>query len=339
MRIFQLVVFLFLFSVLIIAGNYLRSVIRLADSSIVNNRAIFVGPRFLDQYTIQSLGKRSFSGSDFRIEKTLSDNSTYTSYLFSFKTSLKKVTGLMNVPKGFSPFPVVLMIRGYVDREKYTTGMGTQRAGEVFADKGYLTLAPDFLGYGGSDNPSVEPLEERFKTYTTLLDLYGLISEKQNGQCQMPNVKCEMLYLWAHSNGGQIALTFLEITGVSIPTVLWAPVSKPFPYSILYFTDDSDDHGKALRKVVSKFETLYDVNRYSISEYLNQIKAPILLQQGTKDESVPKSWSDELNKKLGILGKDTTYVVYEGADHNLLGSWSEAVKKDLEFFEPLTKYP
>lgn len=334
MRIFQLVVSFFLFSVLFVAGNYLRSVIRLADSSIVNNKTIFVGPRFLDQYTIQSLGKRPFFGSDFRIEKALSDNSTYTSYLFSFRTSLKKVTGLINVPKGSGPFPVVLMIRGYVDRQKYVTGTGTQRAGEVFADKGYLTLAPDFLGYGGSDNPSIEPLEERFQTYTTLLDLYGLIVRLPESNPLTPGValNSSRIYIWAHSNGGQIALTFLEITGVRTPTALWAPVSKPFPYSILYFTDDSDDHGKALRKVVSKFETLYDVNRYSISEYLNNIKAPILLQQGMKDESVPKSWSDELNKKLGILGKDITYAVYEGADHNLLGSWSEAVKKDLEFF-------
>ena len=325
MRIFHPLVFFFLLSVLIITGNYLRSVIRLADSSVMNSKTIFVGPRIFDQYSIQSLGKRSFSGSGFRIEKTLSDNSTYTSHLFSFKTSLKKVTGLMNVPKGNGPFPAILMVRGYVDRKDYATGMGTNRAGDIFASAGFITLAPDFLGYGGSDNPSVEPLEERFQTYTTFLDLYGLASKVEK-------VNVNKVYIWAHSNGGQIALTFLEITEAGIPTVLWAPVSKPFPYSILYFTDEADDYGKSLRKVVSKFETLYDVNRYSIAEYLNNIKAPILLQQGTKDESVPKSWSDELNKRLKLLGKEVNYVVYEGADHNLLGSWSEAVKKDLEFF-------
>ena len=252
MRIFHFFVLFFLISVFILTGTYLRDTIRLADSSVVNNKTIFVGPRLFDQYTIQSLGKRPFFGSDFRIEKTLSDNLTYASYLFSFKTSLKKVTGLMNVPKGSGSFPVVFMIRGYVDRQKYVTGTGTQRAGEVFADKGYLTLAPDFLGYGGSDNPSIEPLEERFQTYTNLLDLYGLIVRLPESNQSTPGVAIDSsrIHIWAHSNGGQIALTFLEITGVSAPTVLWAPVSKPFPYSILYFTDDSDDHGKALRKVV-----------------------------------------------------------------------------------------
>lgn len=333
MRISDFSIF-FLISVFILTGTYLRNTIRLADSSVANNKTVFVGPRFFDQYTIQSLSERSFSGSDFRIEKTLSDNSTDTSYLFSFKTSAKKVTGLMNVPKGSGPFPVVLMIRGYVDQKKYVTGMGTSRAGEFFSSKGYITLAPDFLGYGGSDNPSIEPLEERFQTYVTLLDLYGLINRLPESGPLTPGVEVEpsRIYIWAHSNGGQIALTFLEITGAEIPTVLWAPVSKPFPYYILYFTDEADDYGKSLRKVVSKFETLYDVNRYSISEYLNNIKAPVLLQQGTKDESVPKSWSDEFNRKLELLGKDVTYEIYEGVDHNLLGGWSEAVEKDLEFF-------
>ena len=133
MRIFQPLVLFFLLSVFLLAGNYLHNIIKLADSSVMNSKTIFVGPRSHDQYTIQSLSKRSFSGSDFRIEKTLSDNSTYISHLFSFKTSGKKVTGLMNVPKGSGPFPVVLMIRGYVDREKYVTGTGTSRAGEVLS--------------------------------------------------------------------------------------------------------------------------------------------------------------------------------------------------------------
>ena len=334
MRIFHLLIFVFFLLASLFVGSYFRDIISLSDFSIANSKAIFVGPRSLNQYTIQSLGKRSFHGSGFRVEKTLSDNSTHTSHLFSFMTSEKKITGLMNAPKGNGPFSVVLMIRGYVDRKKYATGMGTQRVGEVFADKGYLTLAPDFLGYGGSDDPSVEPLEERFQTYTTFLDLYGLISSFPEEKPLSEGIKIDSskIYIWSHSNGGQVALTFLGVTGKEIPTVLWAPVSKPFPYSILYFTDEADDHGRALRKVVSKFETLYDVNRYSISEYLNQIKAPILLQQGTKDESVPKSWSDELNRNLNLLGKDVVYEVYEGADHNLLGSWTGAVKKDLEFF-------
>ena len=36
--------------------------------------------------------------------------------------------------------------------------------------------------------------------------------------------------------------------------ILWAPVSKPFPYNILYYTDEAEDRGKWLRGEIAKFE-------------------------------------------------------------------------------------
>lgn len=341
-RLLTVLVFLSYGALAYFSKNYLSDLLRRAESSAANNQVTFVGPRFLSQYAIPNLSQRSFEGSDFKLEKLLKENSDYSSYLFSFRSDGKKVTGLANFPKGEREFPVIIMVRGYVDREKYTTGTGTSRAGEIFVSKGYVTFAPDFLGYGGSEAPSVEPLEERFQTYTTTLDLYGLIRRLPESNPSTPlrtgpltpgvNIDSSRVYLWAHSNGGQIALTFLEITGAAIPTVLWAPVSKPFPYSILYYTDEAEDLGKNLRAEIASFETYYDVKKYSLTEYLGQINAPILLQSGTKDSAVPLSWGEELNKKLGILNKDVTYEVYEGADHNLLGSWSQAVQRDLDFF-------
>ena len=346
MKVFLGAVF-FLFFLAFIFSNFLKGLFYLSESSVAKSQVVFVGPRNLDQYSILALRQRPFSGSDFKIEKTLKETSDFSSYLFSFLTKGLKVTGMINIPKGEGPFPVVLMVRGYVDREKYSTGVGTSRVADFLAAKGYLTIAPDFLGFGGSDWPSVDPFEERFRSYTTLIDLYGLVTQKRDGDCQFSNpptgawrasdwragVKCELIYIWAHSNGGQIALTFLEVTGLSIPTALWAPVSKPFPYSILYFTDEMSDRGKELRKALAKFEGLYDVNKYSLAEYLDSIKAPILLQQGTADPSVPRIWSDELYQKLQDLGKEAVYEVYEGADHNLLGSWDKAVQRDWEFFQ------
>ncbi len=331
----------------ILLNNRFQDFLGLAESSVLNGRAVFVGPRVFDQYTVENLSRRPDFGSSFKVEKEVSQNEKFSSAIFSFKTRGQRVTGLINIPaQRDGPSPVVLLIRGYVDREKYQSGIGTKRVGEFFAMSGYLTLAPDFLGYGDSGSPSVEPLEERFQTYTTILDLYGLIRRlpppPQPGPASAGEsgtltpeiaINTSKVYLWAHSNGGQIALTFLEITGAAIPTVLWAPVSKPFPYSILYYTDEAGDLGKSLRREIADFETYYDVKKYSLTEYLNRIRAPILLQQGIRDSAVPPSWSDELHKKLVILDKNINYEVYEGADHNLAGHWDEAVRKDLEFFE------
>jgi len=110
--------------------------------------------------------------------------------------------------------------------------------------------------------------------------------------------------------------------------VLWAPVSKPFPYSILYYTDEAEDRGKALRKKLADFEKDYDVELYSLTNYLDRIKAPIQIHQGTLDEAVPRRWTDELVKRIEV-----DYRVYPGADHNLVGGWSQAVQRSIDFWE------
>ncbi|MBI2338702.1 alpha/beta fold hydrolase, partial [Candidatus Daviesbacteria bacterium] len=215
---------------------------------------------------------------------------------------------------------------------------GTQRGGEVFAQNGFITLAPDFLGYGQSDNPSNNSMEERFQTYTAALALLSSLSNLNTGleasYSGRIRADTEKIGLWGHSNGGYIALAVLEITGRNYPTVLWAPVSKPFPYSILYYTDEFDDHGKMLRKALWEFEKDYDAELYSPANYYSWIKAPIQLHQGTLDESIPIKWSDELVKTLEKLQKDIAYFVYPGADHNLLpNGWSLAVERSMAFYK------
>lgn len=276
--------------------------------------------RPLDKYTIENLSKRTYY-SDIILDSPIAINSSYTSYGFHFDSDGRKVTGLAHIPAKCGKCPVIMQFRGYVDKEIYKPGVGTKRTAEVFAKNGFISLAPDGLGYGGSDNPSDDVFEERFQTYVTGLNLLSAISN-------WPLANPDKIGIWGHSNGGQIALTVLEISQREYPTVLWAPVSKPFPYSILYYTDEAEDRGKALRKKLAEFEKDYDVELYNLTNYLDRIKAPVLIQQGTADEAVPKKWTDELVKNL-----EADYVVYSGADHNLTPGWNSAVNRDIEFFK------
>ena len=235
------------------------------------------------------------------------------------------------------------MLRGYVDQEIYETGTGTKNTAEAFARHGFITLAPDFLGYGDSDAPSPDPLEERFQTYTTVLNL--LASVKQLPQAltdrELTTVKADAdrIGIWGHSNGGHIALAVLAVSGAPYPTVLWAPVSKPFPYSILYFTDEFADRGKALRRVVAEFEEEYDVDYYDPTRYFAWIKAPIQLHQGTDDEAVPLRWSDELCEQLQAQDVTVSYYTYPGGNHNFsAGGWPEAVSRSLAFYRESLDY-
>ncbi|KKR87044.1 MAG: hypothetical protein A3B44_00760 [Candidatus Levybacteria bacterium RIFCSPLOWO2_01_FULL_38_21] len=290
----------------------------------------------LDKYTFDALAKTKFEPSEIELGDVIEDNASFRSRLFFFEDSGKKVSGQINIPAGQGSFPVIVMFRGYVDREVYTTGVGTQRAGEVFARNGFVTLAPDFLGYGQSDSSSSDVMEERFQTYTAAIILLRSV-ENLNKTFDKEGIEgradIDKLGIWGHSNGGQIAISTLEITGENIPTVLWAPVSKPFPYSVLYYTDEFDDRGKFLRREIAKFEKDYDVDNYSIEKFFGRINAPIQIYQGTLDESVPQSWSDEFVASMKELNKDMDYVVFPGADHNLLpNGWNSAVAGGMEFY-------
>ena len=282
-----------------------------------------IKPRPLEKYSIENLAKTEFESSEITIDGNL----------FSFSVEVppgsgqsKKVTGQINIPQGEGPFPIIIMLRGYVDQKTYTTGDGTKRVADYLVKNGFITVAPDFLGYGGSDPEAENVFESRFQTYTTALTLInsvGSITQWDN----------KNLFIWGHSNGGQLALTVLEITEADYPTVLWAPVSKPFPYSILYYTDESDDRGKLIRRELAKFEKDYDVEKYSLVNYLDRIRAPIELHQGTLDDAVPIDWSNSLVERLEELKVDISYIKHPGSDHNLQPSWSSAVQKSLTFFK------
>ena len=291
----------------------------------------------LQKYTFENLKKTSFPPSDISLDRPLREEEDYISQVFYYVVDGKRVSGQMNVPTAPGTYPVVVMFRGFVPREIYAIGVGTKHAGEVLAQQGLITLAPDFLGYGESDMPSQNGIEERFQTYTTAITLLSSLDKLNEGLMASYSgtitADTSKVGIWGHSNGGHIALSVLAITGKSYPTALWAPVTKPFPYSILYFTDEFDDNGKALRRVVANFEDEYDIELYSPTNFLTWINAPIQLHQGGIDDAVPLRWSNQFVEKMEELEKDITYFVYPGADHNLLpDGWSIAVQRSLGFY-------
>lgn len=263
---------------------------------------------------------------------------TFDTYLFSmhFYPALdgvsKKTTGMLNIPKEEGTYPLAVMIRGYVDPTIYQTGVGTKNASTYLASSGYITIAPDFLGYAGSDSEAGNIFETRFQTYTTMIALIKAIKEASFQEVVDGKWDGKNIVIWAHSNGGQVALTTLSILGESIPTVLWAPVTKPFPYSILYYTDESMDGGKLIRSELSKFESVYGVDEYSFTNYLERISAPIILFQGTQDDAIPVAWSQGFVNTMKKGEHDIELVVYP-ADHNMRGAWDEAMARSLAFFK------
>lgn len=320
----------------IFAGLYWYYGLRSAGPGTVQDPTVRTKP--LEKYSIEALRTRKPQTGAIVIGAEQERTEEYISRIFTFESEGKKVSGQINLPAQEGTYPLIVMMRGFAPAETYFTGEGSQRAGQYLAARGYITVSPDFLGFGESDEPSGDAMESRFQTYTTVLDLIASLpaisSEIQTQFPGGPRADLKKTGMWAHSNGGHIALTVLEVTGASYPTVLWAPVTKPFPYSVFYYMDEAGDGGKMLRKIVAEFETNYNADRFSLTEYTDLIKAPIQLHQGTADEAVPLRWSDEFNFQMTEKEKDFEYVVHDGEDHNFSkGGWDEVMKQTEEFFK------
>ena len=273
---------------------------------------LFIKEKPLAKYTIPNLSTTEINPGTLEISKKIADEVKFVSYLFTlhFKPDLtneKKVSGQLNIPSGkVGPYPLIVMLRGYINQETYKTGDGTRNAAKFFSENGFITIAPDFLGYGDSDEEANNIFETRFQTYTTVLALLKSLNENFTFNWDKRNI-----FLWGHSNGGQIALTVLEITGNNYPTSLWAPVSAPFPYSTLYYTIDSEDGGKLIRSELAKIEKDYDLEPYNLINFIDKINAPLIIHQGLSDEAVPVIWSDRLVSELKNKEKEVTYYKFK----------------------------
>lgn len=294
-------------------------------------------------YSFDNLKQTNFPPSQIILGEKIAETPTTISQMFYFSTPKRpnskvteKISGVMNVPKRTGIYPIIVMFRGFIPKDIYKPGAGTERSAQKFAQSGFITLAPDFLGYGQSDDLSSNGFEDRFKTYTTALSLLSSLSTLNSGLEASYSAKIkatDKIGLFGHSNGGHIALAVLAISGATYPTVLWAPVSKSFPYSILFYTDEYDDQGKSLRKDLASFEQDYDVSQFSPTNYYQSIKAPLQINQGTVDTEVPIFWSDDLVKELKRDKIDVKYLTYPGADHNFLpDSWINVVSNSITFY-------
>ena len=133
--------------------------------------------------------------------------------------------------------------------------------------------------------------------------------------------------IWGHSNGGQIALTVLEISQKNTRQCCGRRYLSRFHIQFYIIRTRQMIGEKHCGKKLAEFEKDYDVELYSLTNYLDRIKAPLLIQQGMADEAVPKKWTDDLVKQL-----KADYGVYPGADHNLAGGWDRAVQGDIDFW-------
>ena len=172
----------------------------------------------ISPYTIDGLRQHDFQSGKIHVRSKLSENDKFTTYLIDYPSDGLHITGVMQIPEGEGPFPVILLNHGFFSRSVYNSGDGTDRASAFLAEHGYITLASDYRSWGDSD------VGASFFYSGLAIDVINLINA-------IPSIKqadAERIGMWGHSMGGGVTMKVLTIDSRVKAAVLYSPVSADF---------------------------------------------------------------------------------------------------------------
>lgn len=279
---------------------------------------------------IEELRKRNYGNGKIEIEKDLGIKDKYKSYIISYYSDGLKLYALMNVPnikKPLKGYPVIIVNHGYIPQDQYSTENSYKYVAGFYANNGFLVLKPDYRGHDKSQIGE-NIISDRLSYAIDVLNLLYLIPTLEYSDANN-------IFMYGHSMGGGVTLTVLEIASNIKAATLWAAVSVEFPESILYFLRkrNLEDSNKLLLEIEKIFNK-DDYYKLSPINYLQYIKSPLIIQHGTKDESVPMEWSDQLEIQMKNKNILYNYIKYQNEDHNFSkSSFYKVLKADVNFFK------
>jgi len=279
--------------------------------------------------SLLALLDKEFDGRDFTVGRVLAQNSAYTRYYITYTSGELTISGIMNVPAGTGPFPLVLLNHGYIDPAIYTNGRGLKREQDYLARQGHVVIHSDYRGYAESDDDPM--VDQRFRIGYAEDVINAIKAVERAG---LPYVDTERVGMLGHSMGGGVAWR-IAVTqpGLVDAFVQFAPVSA----------DERDNFAKWTRRRAEVAEAIIAEHgtpeenpafwdAISPLSFFDRITAPILIHHGTADESVPLAWSEREAAALEAAGKDVRLEVYPGEPHEFAQAWPTVMEQTAEFF-------
>jgi dipeptidyl aminopeptidase/acylaminoacyl peptidase len=295
----------------------------------------------INPVSLPYLIQKKFDGRELRLGKVLERNKSYTRYSIGYKSGDLKILGIMNVPKGSGPFPVIITCHGFIPPAVYTSGRGLKREQDYLARGGYVVLHPDYRNYNGSDKDPDNDLKLNIG-YTE--DVINAAYAVKNSSFKF--IVRDKIGILGHSLGGGIALNIIVSHPELIKAcVLFAPVSSDYKDNFRRWNMRSDQRRhhshRSAQQIIAKYGSP-EVNpefwnNLSAANFIEQITAPVMLHQGTFDHSVPPEWSAKLAGLLKEHRKNIFYFTYPGEDHEFIKAWPLVMRRTIEFYDQVFK--
>ncbi len=318
-------------------------------------------------YTIDGLRQHEFQSGKIHIRSRLDENDKYTSYLVDYPSDGLTITGVMQIPVGDGPFPVILINHGFFGRGVYNSGDGTDRASAFLAEHGYITLASDYRSWGDSD------IGYSFFYSGLVIDVINLLKAVPSIEKADP----ERVGMWGHSMGGGVTMKVLTILGGRVvPSDSEERIETTVKAAVLYSPVSADDADIIARWGMGCFGNiaegekiigcnssdvipeslplnLQDAYRFAASDadtlkkiapfyHLDYVTVPLQIHYGTEDGKfiggTPPQWSVKLTQGLRDAGKEVELLQYEGEGHSFIGQpWFDFMTRTLRFFDEHVK--
>ena len=265
------------------------------------------------ELTVSGLATRDYGGGELRVEDQLAVTTAFTRTLVTYPSDGLTIFGFMNVPQGQGPFPVVLVLHGYIDPAIYQTLAYTTRYADNLARAGYLVIHPNLRNFPPSD---AGPDPFRVGTAADVLNLIGLIRHQGGQPGPLQQADPASIGLLGHSMGGGVALRVITVDPGVQAAVLYAAMSGDEAKNyerILYWS--GGERGE--EELDTPEETL---QRISPIFHLERIQAAVSIHHSESDEVVPPEWSVDLCERLQALNKAVECFTYAGQPHTFRGA-------------------
>lgn len=281
--------------------------------------------------TIADLAAREYGGGAIAVESVLGVTASFTRTLITYPSDGLTIYGFMNVPQGEGPFPVVLVLHGYVDPERYATLTYTTRYADALARAGYLAIHPNLRNFPPSDEG---PDPFRVGLAIDVLNLMALVREQSGEAGPLSEADAAHLGLWGHSMGGGVTLRVITVDPNVDAAVLYGAMSgdEYQNYEKILEWSDGERGEEELATPPEDMERIAPIN------HLQRIEAAVSIHHGDADATVPPVWSDDLCTQLEALGKPVECFSCEGFPHTFSGTGDATfINNYIDFFDRYLK--
>lgn len=277
--------------------------------------------------TIADLAERSYGGGEVQIVETMGSNESFTRYLITYPSDGLTLYGFMNVPSGDGPFPVALVMHGYIAPEQYNTLAYTTRYADALARAGYLVFHPNYRNWPLSDSG---PDLFRASHAVDALNLIAIVRAQAGQPGSLELADASFIGMMGHSMGGGITLRNITVSSELQAAVLYGAMSGDEQRNFEKILQWSGGN-RGQEELATPAE---DLERISPIFHLERIDTPVSIHHGENDGTVPLQWSLELCEDLQTLGKTVECFTYPGQPHTLQGEGDQLfIQRMIDFFD------